>query len=191
MLIPHLWLLPVQVLVQPQIIKTDSLVLTTLKTDGNPVMAAVQNPALTALTTPIQTTALQVAPLLLFFLPSLMLFPYTRRRFGVRSFLTVGMGGVPNAALNVSNVSNVPLLPRLRTQTVHFWQPLMAIEHRARAGPCLPFFWHHQERSMTEELRVVFNLCERRLKPTDSEWLRTSLSPSVESNGKMLNVKTN
>lgn len=44
---------------------------------------------------------------------------------------------------------------------------------------------------MTEELRVVFNLCERRLKPTDSEWLRTSLSPSVESNGKMLNVKTN
>lgn len=115
MLIPHLWLLPVQVLVQPQIIKTDSLVLTTLKTDGNPVMAAVQNPALTALTTPIQTTALQVAPLLLFFLPSLMLFPYTRRRFGVRSFLTVGMGGVPNAALNVSDVSNVPLLPRLRT----------------------------------------------------------------------------
>ncbi|XP_060045034.1 sterol regulatory element-binding protein 2 isoform X2 [Erinaceus europaeus] len=50
----------VPVLVQPQIIKTDSLVLTTLKTDGSPVMAAVQNPALTALTTPIQTTALQV-----------------------------------------------------------------------------------------------------------------------------------
>lgn len=49
-----------QVLVQPQIIKTDSLVLTTLKTDGNPVMAAVQNPALAAITTPIQTTALQV-----------------------------------------------------------------------------------------------------------------------------------
>ncbi|XP_053110282.1 sterol regulatory element-binding protein 2 isoform X3 [Hemicordylus capensis] len=49
----------VPVLVQPQIIKTDSLVLTTLKTDGNPVMATVQNPALTALTTPIQTTALQ------------------------------------------------------------------------------------------------------------------------------------
>ncbi|KFV68837.1 Sterol regulatory element-binding protein 2, partial [Dryobates pubescens] len=49
----------VPVLVQPQIIKTDSLVLTTLKTDGNPVMAAVQNPALTALTAPIQTTALQ------------------------------------------------------------------------------------------------------------------------------------
>ncbi|XP_068525133.1 sterol regulatory element-binding protein 2 isoform X2 [Anas acuta] len=49
----------VPVLVQPQIIKTDSLVLTTLKADGNPVMAAVQNPALTALTTPIQTTALQ------------------------------------------------------------------------------------------------------------------------------------
>lgn len=50
-----------QVLVQPQIIKTDSLVLTTLKTDGNPVMAAVQNPALAAITTPIQTTALQVS----------------------------------------------------------------------------------------------------------------------------------
>lgn len=49
-----------QVLVQPQIIKTDSLVLTTLKTDGSPVMATVQNPALTALTTPIQTAALQV-----------------------------------------------------------------------------------------------------------------------------------
>ncbi|KAH0616840.1 hypothetical protein JD844_028264 [Phrynosoma platyrhinos] len=49
----------VPVLVQPQIIKTDSLVLTTLKADGSPVMAAVQNPALTALTTPIQTTALQ------------------------------------------------------------------------------------------------------------------------------------
>ncbi|EMP41873.1 Sterol regulatory element-binding protein 2 [Chelonia mydas] len=49
----------VPVLVQPQIIKTDSLVLTTLKADGNPVMAAVHNPALTTLTTPIQTTALQ------------------------------------------------------------------------------------------------------------------------------------
>ncbi|CAI5785920.1 regulatory element-binding 2 [Podarcis lilfordi] len=49
----------VPVLVQPQIIKTDSLVLTTLKADGSPVMTAVQNPALTALTTPIQTTALQ------------------------------------------------------------------------------------------------------------------------------------
>nr|XP_060633122.1 sterol regulatory element-binding protein 2 [Anolis sagrei ordinatus] len=49
----------VPVLVQPQIIKTDSLVLTTLKADGSPVMTAVQNPALTALTTPLQTTALQ------------------------------------------------------------------------------------------------------------------------------------
>lgn len=48
---------PVQVLVQPQIIKTDSLVLTTLKTDGSPVMATVQNPALTALTAPLQTAA--------------------------------------------------------------------------------------------------------------------------------------
>lgn len=53
----------VPVLVQPQIIKTDSLVLTTLKTDGSPVMAAVQNPALTALTAPIQTAALQVPTL--------------------------------------------------------------------------------------------------------------------------------
>ncbi|XP_067415698.1 sterol regulatory element-binding protein 2 isoform X1 [Emydura macquarii macquarii] len=53
----------VPVLVQPQIIKTDSLVLTTLKADGNPVMAAVHNPALTTLTTPIQTTALQVPTL--------------------------------------------------------------------------------------------------------------------------------
>ncbi|XP_006866925.1 PREDICTED: sterol regulatory element-binding protein 2 [Chrysochloris asiatica] len=53
----------VPVLVQPQIIKTDSLVLTTLKTDGSPVVAAVQNPALTALTTPIQTAALQVPTL--------------------------------------------------------------------------------------------------------------------------------
>ncbi|XP_062931086.1 sterol regulatory element-binding protein 2 isoform X2 [Cynocephalus volans] len=53
----------VPVLVQPQIIKTDSLVLTTLKTEGSPVMAAVQNPALTALTTPIQTAALQVPTL--------------------------------------------------------------------------------------------------------------------------------
>lgn len=53
----------VPVLVQPQIIKTDSLVLTTLKTDGSPVMATVQNPALTALTAPIQTAALQVPTL--------------------------------------------------------------------------------------------------------------------------------
>ncbi|KAK2502170.1 hypothetical protein MC885_001341 [Smutsia gigantea] len=52
-----------QQLAEPQIIKTDSLVLTTLKTDGSPVMAAVQNPALTALTTPIQTAALQVPTL--------------------------------------------------------------------------------------------------------------------------------
>ncbi|XP_029446132.1 sterol regulatory element-binding protein 2 [Rhinatrema bivittatum] len=53
----------VPVLVQPQIIKTDSLVLTTLKADGSPVMAAVQNPGITTLTTPIQTTALQVPTL--------------------------------------------------------------------------------------------------------------------------------
>nr|XP_033785246.1 sterol regulatory element-binding protein 2 isoform X2 [Geotrypetes seraphini] len=53
----------VPVLVQPQIIKTDSLVLTTLKADGSPVMAAVPNPGITTLTTPIQTTALQVPTL--------------------------------------------------------------------------------------------------------------------------------
>ncbi|XP_064419405.1 sterol regulatory element-binding protein 2 isoform X2 [Latimeria chalumnae] len=53
----------VPVLVQPQIIKTDSLVLTTLKTDGSPVVAAVQNPALTTLTAPIQTAALQMPTL--------------------------------------------------------------------------------------------------------------------------------
>lgn len=135
---PHLWLFPMQVLVQPQIIKTDSLVLTTLKADGNPVMAAVQNPALTALTTPIQTTALQVTLLILFFLPSVTLFPNTRR-FGVRSSPVVWMGGVPNAVLNVSNVSNVPLLLRLRAQTVCFWQPPLAGKHRARARSCLPF----------------------------------------------------
>ncbi|XP_028843293.1 sterol regulatory element-binding protein 2 isoform X2 [Denticeps clupeoides] len=45
---------------QPQILKTDSLVLTTLKPDGTQVLPTVQNPAgITTLTTPIQTTALQ------------------------------------------------------------------------------------------------------------------------------------
>ncbi|XP_030063588.1 sterol regulatory element-binding protein 2 isoform X2 [Microcaecilia unicolor] len=53
----------VPVLVQPQIIKTDSLVLTTLKADGNAMMAAVPNSGITTLTTPIQTTALQVPTL--------------------------------------------------------------------------------------------------------------------------------
>uniref|UniRef100_A0A667WRG6 Sterol regulatory element-binding protein 2 n=1 Tax=Myripristis murdjan TaxID=586833 RepID=A0A667WRG6_9TELE len=52
----------VRVLVQqPQILKTDSLVLTTLKADGTQVLSTMQNPAgITTLTTPIQTTALQV-----------------------------------------------------------------------------------------------------------------------------------
>ncbi|KAI1886740.1 hypothetical protein AGOR_G00198920 [Albula goreensis] len=51
-----------QVLIQqPQIVKTDSLVLTTLKPDGAQVLPTVQNPSgITSLTTPIQTTALQV-----------------------------------------------------------------------------------------------------------------------------------
>uniref|UniRef100_A0A8B9J851 Sterol regulatory element-binding protein 2 n=1 Tax=Astyanax mexicanus TaxID=7994 RepID=A0A8B9J851_ASTMX len=53
-----------QVLVhQPQILKTDSLVLTTLKPDGTQVLSTVQNPAsITTLTTPLQT-ALQVPTL--------------------------------------------------------------------------------------------------------------------------------
>ncbi|XP_048847960.1 sterol regulatory element-binding protein 2 isoform X2 [Brienomyrus brachyistius] len=50
---------------QPQILKTDSLVLTTLKPDGTQVLSTVQNPAgITTLTAPIQTTALQVPTLM-------------------------------------------------------------------------------------------------------------------------------
>ncbi|KAM4722176.1 sterol regulatory element-binding protein 2 [Rhinophrynus dorsalis] len=49
----------VPVLVQPQIIKTESLVLTALKADGSPMMTTVQNPAITTLAAPLQTTALQ------------------------------------------------------------------------------------------------------------------------------------
>ncbi|XP_046894230.1 sterol regulatory element-binding protein 2 [Hypomesus transpacificus] len=48
---------------QPQILKTDSLVLTTLKPDGTQVLSTMQNP-ITTLTTPIQTTALQVPTLM-------------------------------------------------------------------------------------------------------------------------------
>ncbi|XP_034396187.1 sterol regulatory element-binding protein 2 isoform X2 [Cyclopterus lumpus] len=49
-----------QVLVQqPQILKTDSLVLTTLKPDGTQVLSTMQSPTgITTLTTPIQNTAL-------------------------------------------------------------------------------------------------------------------------------------
>ncbi|XP_076866440.1 LOW QUALITY PROTEIN: sterol regulatory element-binding protein 2 [Brachyhypopomus gauderio] len=48
---------------QPQILKTDSLVLTTLKPDGTQVLSTVQNPAgITTLTTPLQNT-LQVPTL--------------------------------------------------------------------------------------------------------------------------------
>uniref|UniRef100_A0A3Q3WCL1 Sterol regulatory element-binding protein 2 n=1 Tax=Mola mola TaxID=94237 RepID=A0A3Q3WCL1_MOLML len=55
-----------QVLVQqPQILKTDSLVLTTLKPDGTQVLSTMQNPTgITTLTTPIQNTALQVPTLM-------------------------------------------------------------------------------------------------------------------------------
>lgn len=50
---------------QPQILKTDSLVLTTLKHDGSQVLSTVQNPTgITTLTTPIQTTALGVPTLM-------------------------------------------------------------------------------------------------------------------------------
>lgn len=56
-----------QVLVhQPQILKTDSLVMT-LKPDGTQVLSTMQNPTgITTLTTPIQTTALQMPVRLLF-----------------------------------------------------------------------------------------------------------------------------
>uniref|UniRef100_A0A8C9W9C9 Sterol regulatory element-binding protein 2 n=1 Tax=Scleropages formosus TaxID=113540 RepID=A0A8C9W9C9_SCLFO len=57
---------PVQqvLLHQPQIIKTDPLVLTALKPDGTQVLSTVQNPpGITTLTTPIHTTALQVPTL--------------------------------------------------------------------------------------------------------------------------------
>ncbi|XP_056143330.1 sterol regulatory element-binding protein 2 [Lampris incognitus] len=55
-----------QVLVQqPQILKTDSLVLTTLKPDGTQVLSTMQSPTgITTLTTPIQTTSLQVPTLM-------------------------------------------------------------------------------------------------------------------------------
>uniref|UniRef100_A0A3Q3VXT6 Sterol regulatory element-binding protein 2 n=1 Tax=Mola mola TaxID=94237 RepID=A0A3Q3VXT6_MOLML len=50
---------------QPQILKTDSLVLTTLKPDGTQVLSTMQNPTgITTLTTPIQNTALQVPTLM-------------------------------------------------------------------------------------------------------------------------------
>uniref|UniRef100_A0A8D0A4E3 Sterol regulatory element-binding protein 2 n=1 Tax=Sander lucioperca TaxID=283035 RepID=A0A8D0A4E3_SANLU len=50
---------------QPQILKTDSLVLTTLKPDGTQVLSTMQSPAgITTLTTPIQNTALQVPTLM-------------------------------------------------------------------------------------------------------------------------------
>ncbi|KAG8436470.1 hypothetical protein GDO86_007530 [Hymenochirus boettgeri] len=54
----------VPVLVQPQIIKTESLVLAAVKADGSPVMTTVQNPPITTLAAPLQTTALQVPTLM-------------------------------------------------------------------------------------------------------------------------------
>ncbi|XP_071060216.1 sterol regulatory element-binding protein 2-like isoform X2 [Pseudochaenichthys georgianus] len=49
---------------QPQILKTDSLVLTTLKPDGTQVLSTMQSPGITTLTTPMQNTALQVPTLM-------------------------------------------------------------------------------------------------------------------------------
>ncbi|XP_078539457.1 sterol regulatory element-binding protein 2 [Lissotriton helveticus] len=49
----------VPVLVHPQIIKTDSLVFTTLKAENTPVMATVPTPGIATLGTPLQTTSLQ------------------------------------------------------------------------------------------------------------------------------------
>ncbi|KTF73959.1 hypothetical protein cypCar_00047905, partial [Cyprinus carpio] len=52
---------------QPQILKTDSLVLTTLKPDGTQVLSTVHNPpGITTLTAPLQTTSLQVPNMVLF-----------------------------------------------------------------------------------------------------------------------------
>ncbi|KAI4821750.1 hypothetical protein KUCAC02_007334 [Chaenocephalus aceratus] len=49
---------------QPQILKTDSLVLTTLKPDGTQVLSTMQSPGITTLTTPMQNTTLQVPTLM-------------------------------------------------------------------------------------------------------------------------------
>ncbi|XP_020782816.2 sterol regulatory element-binding protein 2 [Boleophthalmus pectinirostris] len=49
---------------QPQILKTDSLVLTTLKPDGTQVLSTMQTPGITTLAAPIQNTALQVPTLM-------------------------------------------------------------------------------------------------------------------------------
>ncbi|TNN58500.1 Sterol regulatory element-binding protein 2 [Liparis tanakae] len=50
---------------QPQILKTDSLVLATLKPDGTQVLSTMQSPnGITTLTTPMQNTALQVPTLM-------------------------------------------------------------------------------------------------------------------------------
>ncbi|KAM8844554.1 sterol regulatory element-binding protein 2 [Spinachia spinachia] len=50
---------------QPQILKTDSLLLTTLKPDGTQVLSTMQSPAgIANFTTPIQNTALQVPTLM-------------------------------------------------------------------------------------------------------------------------------
>ncbi|XP_041735517.1 sterol regulatory element-binding protein 2-like isoform X1 [Coregonus clupeaformis] len=49
---------------QPQILKTENLVLTTLKHDGTQVLSTMQNPGITTLTHPIQTQTLQVPTLM-------------------------------------------------------------------------------------------------------------------------------
>ncbi|KAM9473425.1 LOW QUALITY PROTEIN: sterol regulatory element-binding protein 2 [Salvelinus alpinus] len=49
---------------QPQILKTENLVLTTLKPDGTQVLSTMQNPGITTLTHPIQTQTLQVPTLM-------------------------------------------------------------------------------------------------------------------------------
>uniref|UniRef100_A0A4W5PL11 Sterol regulatory element-binding protein 2 n=1 Tax=Hucho hucho TaxID=62062 RepID=A0A4W5PL11_9TELE len=49
---------------QPQILKTENLVLTTLKSDGTQVLSTMQNPGITTLTHPIQTQTLQVPTLM-------------------------------------------------------------------------------------------------------------------------------
>ncbi|KAL0992976.1 hypothetical protein UPYG_G00101720 [Umbra pygmaea] len=49
---------------QPQILKTENLVLTTLKPDGTQVLSTMQNPGITTLSHPIQTQTLQVPTLM-------------------------------------------------------------------------------------------------------------------------------
>ncbi|XP_060883188.1 sterol regulatory element-binding protein 2 isoform X2 [Labrus mixtus] len=71
---------------QPQILKTDSLVLTTLKPDGTQVLSTMQSPAgIATLTTPIQNTALQV--------PCSGFLPQTLMSSNILTTVPVMMGG--------------------------------------------------------------------------------------------------